>query len=489
MRSLRISLILGVVAALIGLSATAAPAADDREYVKYYQVSAAYRGAPENLTEIATRFLGDGARSAEVFNLNRDRRQPDGGKLTDPARLQPGWTLQLPWDAVGAEVRYGLLPGSAPAAATPPAAPSTPAAPTSTRVPATPSSAGPAKPTRPAGCTAVAASTSRSDWAGLRLAADQAWPQSRGKGQIVAVVDSGVEASHPQLAGHVAAGEDVVTGTGRGDTDCFGTGTAMAGIIAAQPGKNEQGAVTGVAPDATVLPIRVVGGESRTKAADAAKGIDAAVRSGATVIAVGSSVDLADKGVTAAVAEAVKKDVVVVHGAQVGSAPAAEALVGVLRAGGVGVNGKGAADYRSGGVDVVAPGVNVSSLGPRGLTTASGTQYAVAFVAATAALVRAAYPELDAGQVTHRVQVSADKMGDDRQPDATFGWGMINPAVAVTLVLPEEAEAAPSSTEQEIATSGGGRSGGQVMLLVLVTLGALGGAVFLAVRIRRLLSA
>jgi membrane-anchored mycosin MYCP len=485
--ALRVCLALSAVAAMIGLSATAATAADEREYVKYYQVAESYENAPENLTEIADRFLGDGARSAEVFNLNKDRKQPNGKSLTDPARLEAGWTLQLPWDAVGAEVRYGLLPGSAPAA---PAVPG-PAPTTAKPAPSAPASspaAGSSKPAQSAGCASVTASTSRSDWAGLRLAADQAWPQSRGKGQVVAVVDSGVEAGTPQLAGRVVAGRDVVTGTGRGDTDCLGSGTAMAGIIAAQPGKNKDSGVTGVAPEATVLPIRVVGGDARAKAGDAAEAIEAAVDAGATVIAVGSYVEVRDQAVTKAVAAAVEKNVVVVRAAAIGSGSADRAGDGVLRVGGVGVDGRGAADYRDGGVDVVAPGVNVSSLGPRGTLTASGTQYAVAFVAGNAALVRAAYPELDAGQVAHRVQVSADKMGDGGQPDDKFGWGMINPAVSVTLVLPEEAEAAPAVADQA-ATVSTTRSGGQVALLIGVTLGALAAAGFLVVRIRRLLRA
>ncbi|HWS32530.1 MAG TPA: S8 family serine peptidase [Actinoplanes sp.] len=473
------------MAALIGLSTTAASAADNPEYVKYYQVASSYQDRPENLTEIAVRFLGDGARSAEVFNLNRTRKQADGKVLTDPNRLKAGWTLELPWDAVGAEVRYGLLPGSVPATGSSSPVTSAPSVvPPSAGSPATP-----ATPAKPASCTSVTASTKRSDWAGLRLAADQAWPQSRGKGQLVAVLDSGVDATNRQLTGRVDVGHDTVTETGRGDTDCLGTGTAMAGIIAAQPGKNQNDAVTGVAPDAKVLPVRVVNGKGRAKATDVVEAIDAAVRSGATVIAVGSFADVDDKAVVQAITKAVEKDVVVVHAAPAGSVAAGESADGVLRVGGVGVDGHGAADYRSGGVDVVAPGVNVSSLGVRGVTTASGTQYAVAFVAATAALVRTAYPDLDARQVAHRVEVSADKMGDGVQPNPTFGWGMINPAVSVTLVLPEEAEASSLTGAEQTTTVNSTRTGDQVALLVAVILLAFGAAGILIVRIRRLLRA
>lgn len=115
------SVILAVVAILV-LSAgraAAAPRASGQPYVKYYIVTAQYRGKPEYLAEIASRFLGSAARGQEIFDLNEGRTQPDGSRLTDPAVLQSGWVLVLPWDAIGAGVRYGLLPSGA--VASPPA--------------------------------------------------------------------------------------------------------------------------------------------------------------------------------------------------------------------------------------------------------------------------------------------------------------------------------------------------------------------------------
>jgi hypothetical protein len=78
--------------------------------VKYYVVSAPVDGQPEFLYEIAVRTLGNGRRYLEIFALNRDRIQPDGGRLTDPLRLDPGWILVLPADAHGPDVRVGALP-------------------------------------------------------------------------------------------------------------------------------------------------------------------------------------------------------------------------------------------------------------------------------------------------------------------------------------------------------------------------------------------
>ncbi|WP_306204558.1 S8 family serine peptidase [Actinoplanes sp. RD1] len=508
--ALHASLAASVVTAVLGLGATAAQAGD--EYVKYYTVTSSYNGAQENLSEIAARFLGDQARSPEVFNLNSGRPQPDGGALVDPARLRAGWLLVLPWDAVGGGVQYGVLPTESPkAAVTPKPVPSATPAPSSTRDAGagTPGPRGTTEAPRPAPSgkpgksgksgksgkcaeTAPTGSASSTNWAQLRLAADQAWPQSRGKGQLVAVVDSGVDGNLSPLTGHVAVGSDIVSGSGRGDVDCLGTGTAMAGLIAAQGGSG--GGVTGVAPDSTVLPVRITGSAGKgvkVRAADAAAGITAAAGAGATVIALGSYVDVQDPAVAKAVADATEHDIVVVRGASSQSAAgAADAASGkgTLRVGGVGVDSQGAADYQRGGVDVVAPGVNVTSLGITGAgpVTGSGTHYAVALVAGVAALVRSAYPELSAEQVAHRVEVTADKVGSATPPSGSFGWGLVNPAESVTKVLPEEAVPAESD-EQSLARMTSGTGSGRVALLVVVTLVALAAAVLLVFRIRRLL--
>ncbi|NYH41993.1 hypothetical protein HNR22_001720 [Micromonospora jinlongensis] len=487
-----------VMVALIVGAVSPASAAD--EYVKFYAVTSSYQGEPENLTSIAARFLGDGARSVEIRNLNTGRRQPDGGTLKEPGQLRAGWLLVLPWDAVGEGVKYGVLPDKAPAAPVKPLpgkAQPTPTAKARPTVPpervsgaaAVPSKA-PTQPRAKAGqCATTAASSSRSDWASLRLAADQAWPQSRGKGQLVAIVDSGVDGSLPTLSGHVAVGMDITSGSGRGDTDCLGSGTAMAGLVVGQSTNGSD--VKGVAPDATVMPVRVVGNDAKAQPADSAAAIEATVEAGATVIALGNFVDTSKPEVAKAIMEAVARDVVVVIGAARASVPVnpgAEIGPGVLRVGGVAVDGQRAADYRGGGIDVVAPGVNVSSVGITGVgaVAGSGTQYAVAFVAGAVALVRAAYPDLSPEQVAHRLQVTSDKMGDGAQPDGRYGWGMINAAAAVTKVLPEEAKAVSSGRE-----SGGrltsGSSGGRSALLAIVALVALAAAVLLVFRIRRLL--
>lgn len=109
-------------AAALPVLADRAPAAvvrlatDPGEDVKYYVLKTKPDGSQEFLFEIAQRFLGDGNRYTEIFELNEGRTQPDGNAMTDPAAVLPGWVLQLPDDAEGEGVQVGPLP-TAPAPA------------------------------------------------------------------------------------------------------------------------------------------------------------------------------------------------------------------------------------------------------------------------------------------------------------------------------------------------------------------------------------
>ncbi|MFY1650341.1 LysM peptidoglycan-binding domain-containing protein [Solwaraspora sp. WMMB762] len=80
--------------------------------VRYYVVGQQPGGERDFLFAIAARTLGDGRRYPEIFDLNVGRTQPDGGRLTDPTVLEPGWVLRLPDDARGPGVRYGPLPAA-----------------------------------------------------------------------------------------------------------------------------------------------------------------------------------------------------------------------------------------------------------------------------------------------------------------------------------------------------------------------------------------
>jgi membrane-anchored mycosin MYCP len=498
-------IVAGLAAALIvGLSLlSGAPsrAAADTTYVKYYTVTTSYHGAAENLAEIAGRFLGATDRAVEIYNLNVGREQADGGELTDANKLNPGWALVLPWDAFGAGVQYGELgsagtttpttrattasgarattgTGSGPiAAGQPPATSGTgarPSAKPSVGAKPSPAGAGASGST----CASATPAGQTPEWAREKVRADRAWSRTKGKGELVAVIDSGVDGSLAQLTGHVAVGMDVVSGSGRGDIDCRGTGTAMAAIVVAAPGPD--GSLAGVAPDATVMPIRVVTTGSSAEPADEATAITVATAAGATVIALGSYVDINDPGVVKAIGDAVGHDVVVVCPAPLSSAPIDPKTSlpsgGVLRVAGVGEDGQLADAYRPGAADVVAPSVKIRSLGltGTGAVLVTGTQYAVAFAAGEAALVRSAYASLPADQVVDRIKKTASAAGSP-------GAGLIDPAAAVSAVLPGEAAL------RTVPPRSSGPS--ELLLLALIAVVLLGALVLLIVRIRRLLRA
>ena len=437
-----------VVAALIGLLAPAAQAYAAEPIVKYYVVTEADTRSPEALATISERFLGRTDLVSDIMALNKGRTQPDGGTLTDPDVLHAGWLIILPWDAIGPGVIMGVLP------------------------------AGTAQPgAEGANCAGVQPATARSDtnWAQLRLAPEQAWTHGRGKGVTVAIVDSGVDASVPALSGRVTNGADVVTGSGRGDVDCLGTGTGMAGLIVSQPGQGS--AIAGLAPDAAIMPVRVVTNSTDAPVADEAAAIDVAVSAGVTVIAIGSYVDVGQTEVLAAIARATQHDVLVVVGATTTSAM--PPIDGVVRVGAMGIDNQLAESYAEGGVDVVAPGVGVTTLGIKGTGNLSGTgtQYAVALVAAQAALIRSAEPTATAAETAQRIRSTATALVHGKRPDPHSGWGLINLAASV-----QPAPAVPPSTAAAPPPRNSGVSTGVVWVIVAIAIVIL---VLLISRIRR----
>ncbi|WP_338782397.1 BTAD domain-containing putative transcriptional regulator [Streptomyces sp. DG1A-41] len=71
---------------------------------KYYRIQPPEGRHHDSLWEIAERHLGDGRRYKEVFELNKDRVQPDGSKLSEASLIRPGWIMEMPGDARGGEL-------------------------------------------------------------------------------------------------------------------------------------------------------------------------------------------------------------------------------------------------------------------------------------------------------------------------------------------------------------------------------------------------
>jgi subtilisin family serine protease len=273
---------------------------------------------------------------------------------------------------------------------------------------------------------------------GADIKAAAAWQHSRGKGVIVAIADTNVDITHPDIAPNVwtNTGEidgDGIDNDGNGYVDDvhgwnFGLnsnkpqdggqshGTHVAGIIGAAQGNGIGG--SGVAPEVQLMPLAVL--TSRATTANAIKAFGYAVQNGANIISNSWGANTFEP----AMAEAVKQTVA--------------AGVSVVVAAGnenwdTGINGSypdnyagsfavaasddrdGKADYSNRGtitIDVAAPGDKIYSTLPRGkFGSMSGTSMAAPVVSGLLALVKARYPELTMQQVEQRVLRSVQRDG------------------------------------------------------------------------------
>ncbi|WP_203912085.1 type VII secretion-associated serine protease mycosin [Rhizocola hellebori] len=283
----------------------------------------------------------------------------------------------------------------------------------------------------------------RSDqWQVDLLKGQKAWRLSTGSGVIVAVIDSGVAADHPDLAGQVLPGIDLVNPGGDGTADAVGHGTTVAGLIA---GRSDDGqGVLGLAPDAKILPVRVLDAENKYNDAKVvAEALVWAVDHGATVVNLSLGGGVASPALAEAIDYAFARDVVVV--ACVGNVlpngptsvwhPASEP--GVLAVTALTPTGDLWRRSLTGASTVLAaPGSDLVGARPGGYQRVQGTSFAAPLVAATAALIRSRWPQMSAANVVQRLIVTADDTGSPGRDDS-FGFGIVDPFGALTADVPE----------------------------------------------------
>jgi type VII secretion-associated serine protease mycosin len=301
-----------------------------------------------------------------------------------------------------------------------------------------------------AGATPAFADVARSrQWHLAALDVTAAHRLSRGDGVTVAVIDTGVDARHPDLAGNVLPGIDLIGGSDDGRIDRDGHGTAMAGLVAAHGHGTGDGAL-GIAPRARILPVRASYGHVGD-AGLTAQGIDLAVERGAQVILIAASTGAIAR-LSRAVENAVAHDVVVV--ASVGNRPSDVAVgyparyPGVLAAGATGRTG-GLAKVSVTGPEVVmtAPGVDIVSTDVRrGYRIGTGTSDSAAILGGAAALVRAEFPDATAAEVIHRLTATATDKGAPGRDDR-YGYGVLDLVSALTRTdIPAPAPPAPRAS-------------------------------------------
>ena len=287
-------------------------------------------------------------------------------------------------------------------------------------------------------------------WHANTLQLLEAWKTSQGDGVTVAVIDTGVDASHPDLASRIAAdGYDFVE-KDKDPKDLNGHGTHVAGIIAAK--LNNGIGIAGVAPKAKILPLRVLDEQGRGSTFNIVKAMTYAASHGARVInlSLGSGsanvlrrlyLKLYGNSIT-------KKGVLLVaasgnEGGAVGLPADTAPFMAVGATNGL----DKIASFSNFGksVAVSAPGVDILSTMPTYpcyLSThfpdkvsgaygkLSGTSMATPMVAATAALLFSAHPDWTPAQVRAQIEKTALDLGT-RGKDTYFGYGRIQPLLAL----------------------------------------------------------
>jgi subtilisin family serine protease len=271
---------------------------------------------------------------------------------------------------------------------------------------------------------------------------DAAHSITTGQGAVVAVIDTGVQSSHPDLQGRLTQGRDLVGGDDD-PQDGEGHGTNVTGIIAANEGNGV--GVSSVAPGAKVMPIKVLDDSGSGDEATVSAGIDLAVARGADVInlslspqapLVGSSPEF-----EAAMRNAVDHGVVVVAAAGNDSLPVCENPTVEGRVLCVGaVDRRGSRSFYSSfgyGLGLVAPGGSVLPFPGEGVLSTykdssydelAGTSQATPHVSAVAALLVSR--GIRGQAAVNRILATATDAGPPG-PDSEYGAGIVNARAAV----------------------------------------------------------
>jgi membrane-anchored mycosin MYCP len=296
----------------------------------------------------------------------------------------------------------------------------------------------------------------------------KAWEVSKGAGVKVAVIDSGVDAKHPDLKGAVVGGYDA-SGSGQPDGQkIVGSKTEHGTLVATMlAGRGHQPAdataspspgpaalppdgIVGVAPEAQILSVSTWLGSTNPSGKSDQDQIPEAVRwavdSGARVIniSLGSTTPQWPQSWDAAFLYAEQKDVVIVAAAgnrvggniQVG-APAT--IPGVLTVAGLDRKGAASVDASSQGISigVAAPAENLLGGVPGGSYAEwQGTSGSTPIVAGVAALIRSKWPEMSAKQVINRIVSTAKDAGAPGK-DPLYGFGVLNAEAALKDNVPE----------------------------------------------------
>ena len=267
-------------------------------------------------------------------------------------------------------------------------------------------------------------------WHHATLQSAQAWDRNLAVGQIVAILDSGVDMDHPDLADAILPGWDFWDDDAN-PSDPNGHGTRVAGVAAAVT-HNAKG-VAGMAWGAAILPVRVAGSDGWASSWSIAQGLAYAATQGARVANLSFDLLAGSQTVLAAAQAAVEDGVVVVASAGncgcTESFPDTPWLLSVAAT----KSNDALASFSSRGafVDLAAPGQGIQTTLPGGgYGAASGTSFSAPLVTGLVALLQAAEPALTPAQVEARLVATAVDLGAAGW-DSSFGHGRVDAAAAL----------------------------------------------------------
>jgi subtilisin family serine protease len=280
----------------------------------------------------------------------------------------------------------------------------------------------------------------------------QAWQTTEGAGVTIAVIDTGIDSSQPDLAGAVTGGTDFSgDGASNGQTpvgsDDPGHATMVASLAAGRgTGAGNGDGVIGVAPAASLLSISIGFGNGATDSDDqVASAVTWAVNHGANIINMSLTRNTLSWPTSwdTAFLYAMDHNVVVIaaagnrgSGTTMVGAPAT--MPGVLTVAGVDREGKASLDASAQGITigVSAPSEQLLGQTPDGnVVEWSGTSGSTPIVAGVAALVIASHPGITAANVINRIISTATPAGA-KGPDPIYGFGLVNAEAAVTAAVP-----------------------------------------------------
>jgi thermitase len=278
-------------------------------------------------------------------------------------------------------------------------------------------------------------------WGWFRVKADQAYDTGyHGEGVIVALLDTGVDTEHPDLAANIIDGWNFVDNNNN-VTDLDGHGTMVCGIVAAVA--NNSIGVAGVAPNVRIMPLKVIS-ESGGSLIDIDSAIMYAADHGAKVIGMsfGGNSSRPPLAMELAVNYAYQKGCVLVAGA--GNDNSSElfypaAYNNVIAVSAIDENNTKASFSNYGDyIDFCAPGVNITTTWKGGeYASGDGTSFAAPFVTGVVALMLSKYPSLNPENVTAALRAEAEDLGDPGW-DQFYGWGLVDAYAAITqTVIPE----------------------------------------------------